>query len=149
MAYLAVVASHTVNGVAAIHSDIIRNTIFAEFAELWPEKFQNKTNGVTPRRCTIRLCRQELNGRPYSDCIYCAETGIRSCPEDRQMLSRGGRWLAMCNPAMRALLTETLGTDAWVSDLTMLEVPIFCFPFLVLTGTAMFMQGVVSLSFPA
>lgn len=50
MAYLAVVASHTVNGVAAIHSDIIRETIFKEFADLWPLKFQNKTNGVTPRR---------------------------------------------------------------------------------------------------
>ena len=50
MAYLAVVASHTVNGVAAIHSDIIRNTIFKDFADLWPQKFQNKTNGVTPRR---------------------------------------------------------------------------------------------------
>ncbi len=50
MAYLAVVASHTVNGVAAIHSDIIRDTIFKPFAELFPEKFQNKTNGVTPRR---------------------------------------------------------------------------------------------------
>jgi len=50
MAYLAVVASHTVNGVAAIHSDIIRNTIFKDFADLEPSKFQNKTNGVTPRR---------------------------------------------------------------------------------------------------
>ena len=50
MAYLAVVASHTVNGVAAIHSDIIRDTIFKPFADLFPEKFQNKTNGVTPRR---------------------------------------------------------------------------------------------------
>lgn len=50
MAYLAIVASHTVNGVAAIHSEIIRTTIFREFAELWPERFQNKTNGVTPRR---------------------------------------------------------------------------------------------------
>ena len=50
MAYLAVVASHTVNGVAAIHSDIIRHTIFKDFADLEPAKFQNKTNGVTPRR---------------------------------------------------------------------------------------------------
>eukprot|EP00891_Asterochloris_glomerata_P002508 jgi/Astpho2/2508/fgenesh1_pm.00048_%23_17_t len=50
MAYLAVVTSHTVNGVAAIHSNIIKEGIFKEFADLWPEKFQNKTNGVTPRR---------------------------------------------------------------------------------------------------
>ena len=50
MAYLAVIASHTVNGVAAIHSDIIRQSVFKDFADLWPQKFQNKTNGVTPRR---------------------------------------------------------------------------------------------------
>ena len=50
MAYLAIVASHTVNGVAAIHSEIIKTTIFKDFADLWPERFQNKTNGVTPRR---------------------------------------------------------------------------------------------------
>ncbi|KXZ53126.1 hypothetical protein GPECTOR_7g1017 [Gonium pectorale] len=50
MAYLAVVASHSVNGVAAIHSEIIKDTIFKEFYDLWPQKFQNKTNGVTQRR---------------------------------------------------------------------------------------------------
>jgi glucan phosphorylase len=45
MAYLAVVASHTVNGVAAIHSEIIKETIFNDFYKMFPEKFQNKTNG--------------------------------------------------------------------------------------------------------
>ncbi|MEW5297432.1 MAG: hypothetical protein WDW36_000640 [Sanguina aurantia] len=50
MAYLAVVACHTVNGVAAIHSEIIKATIFKDFYEMHPEKFQNKTNGVTQRR---------------------------------------------------------------------------------------------------
>ncbi|KAG1668367.1 hypothetical protein FOA52_004876 [Chlamydomonas sp. UWO 241] len=50
MAYLAVIASHTVNGVASIHSEIIKNTIFADFYAMFPEKFQNKTNGVTQRR---------------------------------------------------------------------------------------------------
>lgn len=50
MAYLAVVASHTINGVAAIHSEIIKDTIFRDFYEMFPAKFQNKTNGVTQRR---------------------------------------------------------------------------------------------------
>lgn len=50
MAYLAVVASHTVNGVAAIHSGLIKETIFKDFYKIWPDKFQNKTNGVTQRR---------------------------------------------------------------------------------------------------
>ena len=80
MAYLAVVASHTVNGVAAIHSQIIRDTIFRDFAQLQPEKFQNKTNGVTPRR-----------------------------------------WLAFCNPPLRALITDALGSDEWINDLDRLR----------------------------
>ena len=51
MAHLAIVGSHTVNGVAAIHSHLIRTTIFKDFAEFFGEKkFQNKTNGITPRR---------------------------------------------------------------------------------------------------
>lgn len=81
MAYLAIVASHTVNGVAAIHSDIIKNTIFKDFAAIWPAKFQNKTNGVTPRR-----------------------------------------WLAFCNPPLRDLITETLGSDDWINNLDQLKV---------------------------
>ena len=81
MAYLAVVASHSVNGVAAIHSDIIQNSVFRDFAQLWPHKFQNKTNGVTPRR-----------------------------------------WLAFCNPPLRALISETLGSDSWINQLPELQV---------------------------
>ncbi|PRW61019.1 Alpha-glucan phosphorylase cytosolic [Chlorella sorokiniana] len=79
MAYLAVVGSFAVNGVAAIHSEIIKTDIFPQFVELTPEKFQNKTNGVTLRR-----------------------------------------WLAYCNPELSALITEALGTDAWVKDATLL-----------------------------
>ena len=76
MAYLAVVASSHVNGVAAIHSDILRHDVFNAFYQVFPEKFQNKTNGVTPRR-----------------------------------------WLAFCNPGLRDLLTETLGSDSWINNL--------------------------------
>ena len=80
MAHLALVASHTVNGVAFIHSELIKTTIFKDFYALWPAKFQNKTNGVTQRR-----------------------------------------WLAFCNPPLRALLTEALGTDAWIGDLDLVR----------------------------
>eukprot|EP00959_Pyramimonas_sp_CCMP1952_P236582 4944159-Pyramimonas_sp.AAC.1 len=45
MAHLALVACHTVNGVAAIHSEIIKNEIFKDFYKIMPQKFQNKTNG--------------------------------------------------------------------------------------------------------
>ena len=50
MAYLAVVASHSINGVSALHSQLMQESIFADFAQLWPERFNNKTNGITPRR---------------------------------------------------------------------------------------------------
>jgi glycogen phosphorylase len=50
MAHLATVASHHVNGVAELHSRLLRETVLRDFAELWPERFTNVTNGVTPRR---------------------------------------------------------------------------------------------------
>lgn len=55
MAHLSIVGSHAVNGVAAIHSEIIKATTFHDFYEMWPNKFQNKTNGITPRRWML-LC---------------------------------------------------------------------------------------------
>ena len=50
MAYLAIVGSSSVNGVAALHSKLLTEGLFRDFAELWPDKFNNKTNGVTQRR---------------------------------------------------------------------------------------------------
>ena len=79
MAYLAIVGSFSVNGVAALHSQLLVEGLFRDFQELWPEKFNNKTNGVTPRR-----------------------------------------WLAMCNPGLRDLLDETIGTG-WTRDLEQLS----------------------------
>lgn len=79
MAYLAIAGSFSVNGVAALHTDLLKQGLFQEFCELWPEKFNNKTNGVTPRR-----------------------------------------WLASCNPELRKLLDETIGSG-WVTDLSVLD----------------------------
>ena len=50
MAHLAIVGSHSTNGVAAIHSELLRTTTVKDLAEMYPERFSNKTNGVTPRR---------------------------------------------------------------------------------------------------
>ncbi len=76
MANLAVVGSHSVNGVAALHTELLKSSLFPEFDDLYPGKFQNKTNGITPRR-----------------------------------------WLLKANPRLAKLITDRLGSDAWVRDL--------------------------------
>jgi starch phosphorylase len=50
MAHLATVGSHAVNGVAALHTELLKASVLKDFHEYWPERFSNKTNGVTPRR---------------------------------------------------------------------------------------------------
>ncbi|MDY0268445.1 glycogen/starch/alpha-glucan phosphorylase [Trichloromonas sp.] len=84
MAYLAIVGSFSVNGVAELHSRLLQQGLFSDFYDLWPKKFNNKTNGVTPRR-----------------------------------------WLAWCNPELSQLITETLGDNAWVTDLQLLSRLVF------------------------
>jgi starch phosphorylase len=63
MAHLACVGSHTINGVAELHSELLKETTLRDFYQLWPEKFQNVTNGVTPRRWIV------LNNTRLTDLI--------------------------------------------------------------------------------
>nr|XP_022331554.1 glycogen phosphorylase, muscle form-like isoform X1 [Crassostrea virginica] len=60
MAFLSIIGSHAVNGVAALHSEIIKKETFHDFYEMFPERFQNKTNGITPRRWLL-LCNPGLS----------------------------------------------------------------------------------------
>ena len=79
MANIAVFGSTYVNGVAAIHSELLKTTVLKSWYELYPERFQNKTNGITQRR-----------------------------------------WLALCNRELSALITELLGNESWITDLSQL-----------------------------
>jgi starch phosphorylase len=54
MAHLSIVGSHSVNGVSALHSRLVQTTVARDFHDLWPERFNNKTNGVTPRRWLVQ-----------------------------------------------------------------------------------------------
>lgn len=80
MANLAIHVGFAVNGVAKLHSDILMETELNNWYKLYPEKFQNKTNGITPRR-----------------------------------------WLRLCNQELSALITELLGNEDWVRDLSLLK----------------------------
>lgn len=80
MAYLATYGGSHVNGVAALHSQLLKDVTLRDFSDIYGEKFTNVTNGITPRR-----------------------------------------FVKLANPRLSDLITEGLGTDAWLSDLEMLE----------------------------
>lgn len=65
MANLCIIGSHKVNGVAAIHSELVRTTLFKDFNDFFPNKFVNKTNGVTTRRWV--MCANPLLAELYTE----------------------------------------------------------------------------------
>ncbi|MEZ5314754.1 MAG: glycogen/starch/alpha-glucan phosphorylase [Chlamydiales bacterium] len=67
MAHLAIIGSHKVNGVSALHSNLLKNHVFKQFSEIEPNKFTNKTNGITPRRW-LKTCNPSL-AELISSCI--------------------------------------------------------------------------------
>ena len=93
MAYLAIVGSFSVNGVAELHSRLLQQGLFSDFYELWPEKFNNKTNGVTPRRW-LAWCNPELAQ------LITGTLGGNAWVTDLQLLSRLA--LSADDPAFRA-----------------------------------------------
>lgn len=80
MANLAVYASSAVNGVARLHTEILKKQVLRPWYELYPQRFHNVTNGITQRR-----------------------------------------WLAVCNPELSLMITDLLGSEAWITDLARLK----------------------------
>ena len=93
MAHLACVGSHAINGVAKLHSELLKSEVLRDFYELWPEKFQNKTNGVTPRRWMVlsnpRLTRliNEAIGPEWITDLQCLRT-LEPLAEDAEFTAR-------------------------------------------------------------
>jgi Glucan phosphorylase len=85
MAHLSIVGSHRVNGVSQLHSDLMVQTIFADFAKLFPERFHNKTNGVTPRRW---LCQANPGLSPDRQASW---QGLAAQPGSPEGTAPGGR----------------------------------------------------------
>ena len=83
MAHLSVVGSHAVNGVAALHTELLKRNLFPEFNELFPGKFQNKTNGITPRRWLVDC-------NPRLSALITKTLGHTDWPRDLDMLQKLG-----------------------------------------------------------
>ena len=77
MAPLSIVGSHRVNGVSQLHSNLMVQTIFADFARIFPDRFNNKTNGITPRRW-LRACIAEKTVPDRRAEIWMLTTSFRS-----------------------------------------------------------------------
>lgn len=83
MANLAVIGSHSINGVAAIHSELVKTDLFPDFVKLFPERFNNKTNGVTPRRWM-------LSANPELSALITDKIGngwIKNCEELKKLVA--------------------------------------------------------------
>jgi len=93
MAYLAIAGSHSVNGVAALHSEILKKELFLDFYELYPEKFNNKTNGITQRRWlkmsnpALSALIDEYVGEGWTKDLYQLQK-LRELASDAKLLAR-------------------------------------------------------------
>ena len=117
MAHLATVGSHAVNGVAALHSELVKKTILRDFYETWPKKFHNVTNGVTPRRWMVlsnpsltELITSKIGDRWISH----TEENLReleSAAEDLEFLLRWQKVKRENKKNLAAILRERTGVD--------------------------------------
>ena len=109
MAHLAIVGSHSVNGVAALHSEIIKNQLFRDFYEMYPERFNNKTNGITQRRW-LKSANPSLSelisthiGEGWITDLYHLEK-LRPLADDAEFLDRWRQVKRRCKESLAAYI---------------------------------------------
>ena len=118
MANLAIVGSFSVNGVAALHSELLQKGLFSDFYELWPEKFNNKTNGVTPRRWVAHanpLMTELISskiGKDWIQNLQEIEALKQYADEGQQAFQQTWKAVKQANKARLAMLVrETCGVE--------------------------------------
>src|SRR6476469_2255411 len=114
MANLATVGRHAVNGVAELHSELLKQTVLRDFAELWPEKFYNVTNGVTPRRfmALSNPALTELITKHVGECWLKDLTrlrGLEPLADDEAFLEQWWRVKLANKERLAALIAERTG----------------------------------------
>ncbi len=116
MAHLALVGSFSVNGVAALHSELLQNKLFKDFSQLWPHKFNNKTNGVTQRRwlaaCNPKLT--QLINETIGDQWITDLPQLRRLTEYANQASFKARWRAI-KQANKTQLAQLVATECHVN----------------------------------
>jgi len=118
MAHLATAGSFAVNGVAAMHSELLKTTVLKDFYELWPEKFHNVTNGVSPRRF-VQVSNPDLCGIMLRRAGEGAGAGLHNAPLLEPLADDAGlhqEWRAMKETAKRRLARCLLESTGQVLD---------------------------------
>jgi glycogen phosphorylase len=118
MAHLATVGSFAVNGVAAMHSELVKSTVLRDFSDLWPEKFHNVTNGVTPRRF-IQLSNPDLCGlvTEVAGVGWARDAdNLRKLEPHAEDAAFQERWRAMKRAAKERLATRIRDTTGVIVD---------------------------------
>ncbi|MCB1735146.1 MAG: glycogen/starch/alpha-glucan phosphorylase [Gammaproteobacteria bacterium] len=116
MAYLAVVGSHSVNGVAELHTNLLKHGLFGDFHAMWPERFNNKTNGVTQRRW-LAMCNPALsdliNERIGSGWVteLSELAGLRAYRDDKAYLARWREVKQLNKQRLAKLVKQDCGID--------------------------------------
>ncbi|MES3006492.1 MAG: glycogen/starch/alpha-glucan phosphorylase [Pseudomonadota bacterium] len=116
MAHLAIVGSYSINGVAQLHTDLLKEGLFRHFYELWPHKFNNKTNGVTPRRwlafCNPRLAKlitATIGEGWLTDLEQLAK--LKPCADDIDFRASWGAIKVANKKALATMVRDTCGVE--------------------------------------